>query len=145
MKPTSFNSVHDYLDMVFKDTIPSEEAIINAKKIYWRAYNTDLKRRKRQEFTTLHICFSKKEYVNIQAKLSNTQSVPAYIKYLVLEHFKNNATSIVPVNTNLIEQQLFLIAEYLQELLEQDNVNIEKIEALEQYMQTLEQVIQDSL
>lgn len=145
MKPTSFTSVHDYLDMVFKDTIPNEEAIINAKKIYWRAYNTDLKRRKRQEFTTLHICFSKKEYGDIQAKLSEAQSVPAYIKYLVLEHFKNRNESVTPVNTSLIEQQLFLIAEYLQELLESKTVNTEKIEALEQYMQTLEQVIQDSL
>jgi len=59
MKPIKFTSIHDYLDKLFLDLEPSKQQIIDAKKDYWRAYNTDLKRRKRKTYPTFQMsCYN---------------------------------------------------------------------------------------
>lgn len=144
MEPIDFTSVHDYLDRLFVGIEPDKQEIIDAKKVYWRAYNTDLKRRRRKAYPSFHISFSKDELLFIKGRLQQGQSVSSYIHQLVVVHV--NDTDYRPrVNTAVIEQQLFLINEYLRELLDYDGVETEKIEQLETYIQTLETVIQNSL
>ncbi|WP_298507445.1 hypothetical protein [uncultured Kordia sp.] len=145
MKPTSFTSVHDYLDQLFKGGNPSKEDIILAKKNYWRAYNTDLKRRKRSACPTFQISFSKDELLRIKEKLQQGQSVSKYIYQLVKQHIESHTILPSKVNTAVIEQQLFLISEYLRELLDYEDIDAEKITELENHIQTLETVIQESL
>ncbi len=145
MRPINFTSVHDYLDLLFEGVTPSNEDIIKAKREYWRAYNTDLKRRKRKACPTFQISFSKDELVIIKSKLEKDGCVSRYIHDLVLQHLQGNIEYTQKVNTALIEQQLFLIAEYLKELLDFESIDTEKVEALEQYIQVLETVIQESL
>lgn len=103
MKPISFTSVHDYLDSLFEGCIPSEEAIINAKKDYWRAYNTDLKRRKRKAFPTFQISFSKTDVKALKSRLAKGQAVSAYIYDLVVQHLKKDTILTKPVHTAIIE------------------------------------------
>lgn len=145
LQPQTFSSVHDYLDTIFEGVTPSKEAIIGAKKEYWRAYNTDLKRRKRKAFPTFQISFSKEDITIVRSKLQNGQSVSKYIHELVLRHLKDGTDLTPKVNTALIEQQMFLIAEYLRELLDVDDIDTEKIKQLETYIKVLEIVIQESL
>ncbi len=145
MKPISFTSVHDYLDRLFTGMEPSKQDIIDAKKVYWRAYNTDLIRRKRKAYPTFQISFSKEELLLIREKLQQGQSVSKFVYQLVVEHLNNHTYSVPKINTALIEQQLFLISEYLRELLDYDSIDIDKIEQLESHIQTLETVIHESL
>ncbi len=131
--------------MLFEDVTPCKEDIINAKKQYWRAYNTDLKRRRRKQFSVFQISFSKQDLAIIKSKLQEGQPVSKYIYQLVLQHL-NDGSELTPiVNTALIEQQLFLIAEYLKELLDFDHIDTGRIEQLEIYIQALEDVIQETL
>ena len=145
MKPIRFTSVHDYLDVLFEGISPTEQDIIVAKKDYWRAYNTDLKRRKRKEFPVFQISFSKEDIRVLKSRLSKGQAISTYIYELVVQHLQDNTELPKQVNTALIEQQLFLIAEYLHELLDYESIDTQKIEQLETYIQTLENVIQESL
>jgi len=62
-----------------------------------------------------------------------------------LQHLKDNQDFAPKVNTALIEQQLFLIAEYLRELLDFESIDTNRIEILEQHIGTLETVIHDAL
>jgi len=145
MRPIEFTSVHDYLDLLFEDASPNKEDIIRAKKTYWRAYNTDLKRRQREHSSILHITFSKEEYAQIKERLGKGENVSGYIRNLVRQHLEDNQDFVPKVNTALIEQQLFLIAEYLQELLDVDTIDTKKIEELEQHIRTLENLIHEVL
>ena len=145
MKPNSFNSLHDYLDALFLDVDPTDAEIKNAKKIYWRSYNTHLKRRRRKQFPTFQISFSLAEIAQLKSRLQNGQSISKYIHELVIDHL-SQGTDITPkVNTAIIEQQLFLIGEYLRELLDYDTIDTHKIEVLETHIQTLEDVIHNVL
>ena len=62
-----------------------------------------------------------------------------------MQHLEDHPKLQPTINTALIEQQLFLVAEYLRELLDHDSIDTQKIEALEQHIETLDKVIQDSL
>ncbi|WP_339883560.1 hypothetical protein [Polaribacter vadi] len=145
MRPIRFTSVHDYLDKLFDGGSPSEEAIISAKKDYWRAYNTALKRRQRQKFPVFQISFSKEDVLVLKSRLAKGQKISSYIYDLVIQHLKGESIPAKQVNTALIEQQLFLIAEYLRELLDYNAVDSEKINRLEAYIMALENVIQETL
>jgi len=141
MRPISFTSIHDYLDKLFDGLSPTEEAIISAKKDYWRAYNTDLKRRQRQKFPVFQISFSKEDIIGLKSRLAKGQKISSYIYDLVIIHLKGSTELSKKVNTALIEQQLFLIAEYLKELLDYEAIDSKKINRLEAYIIALEKVI----
>jgi len=131
--------------MLFDGVDPSDEEIIKAKKDYWRAYNTDLKRRKRKAYPTFQISFSRQDVTLLKSRLQNGQSISRYIYGLVKEHLKSDAVLEPKVNTAIIEQQLFLISEYLRELLDYDHIDSNRIEQLEAHIQTLDKVIQNAL
>ena len=94
MKPIRFTSVHDYLDVLFEGISPTEQDIIVAKKDYWRAYNTDLKRRKRKEFPVFQISFSKEDIRVLKSRLSKGQAISTYIYELVVQHLQDNTEPV---------------------------------------------------
>ena len=141
----TFRGVHDYMDALFKGRQPSKAEIIDAKKAYWRAYNTALKRRRRKLFPVLQVTFSREQLALIRSKLEKGQSVSGMIRAVVLEHLEGDYALPEKVNTALIEQQLFLISEYLKELLEIDQIDTNRIQQLESHIKSLEQRILESL
>lgn len=144
MKPVDFTSLHDYLDWIFTGCDPSEKEIIEAKKGYWRAYNTDLKRRRRKTHPCFQISFSMDELLLIREIKEEGKPLSEFIHQLAMENLGHYPIGTRPmVNTALIEQQLFLIAEYLRELLDHENVDTEKIEELETHIHTLETLIKE--
>lgn len=117
-QPRTYQSLHDYLDALFEGKTPSKEAINEAKKVYWRAYNTRLKRQQRDEKTEVTISFSKTEVSLIQRRLSSNQTLSWFIKQLVEQELQSNNST--PRNTEALrslEQHLFLLIEYLEQLL----------------------------
>lgn len=142
-KPIDFTSVHDYLDLVFKDKLPSRIEIIEAKQCYWRAYNTDLKRRQRAECKSIRIKLSNKEHQALQKLLPNDRPLSLSVRGIVINYSEGNLDPIPRINTALIEQQLFFIAEYFKELAE--DMDTERASELEKHIHTLETLIQDSL
>jgi len=138
-----FTSVHEYLDQVFKDIAPSKEMITLAKKDYWRAYNTDLKRRQRKEFSTLHLRFTKAELQQFKTSLSKEESINSKVKQILKNYLYEVDTSQSTINTALIEQQVFLISEYIEEWREENEVDIEKLQQLESCILAIEKAITD--
>ncbi len=142
--PSSFNSVHNYLDELFVGIDPSEEEIISAKKWYWRCYNTDLKRR-RSHYTHLSIYFSKDEIQRIK-QVTEKGKVSDFVKKVVLSHLDGTTDFTTSMDTSVIEEQLFLIAEYLLELINMDttadNTGLIKLENQIALLQTqIEQLV----
>ena len=141
-----YKSLHEYLDNVFSGTSPTEMEIVQAKKTYWKAYNTHLKqtqRRKRKEVT---IALDKKEWQTLLERLSPNQSLHAYIKKLLTHHIDN--TPITPTtiiqNTTQIEQQLFLVIDYLEGLVYQRrHIDKDSIAGLEQLLYKLQKLLED--
>ncbi len=145
VKPKTYHSVHDYLDVLFEGKNPSESDIVEAKKTYWRAYNSKLKKAQRQNKKTVSVSFSNAEAQNIQKYLSKKQSISAFIKQLVLD----TVSFETPINNQQakllasIEQQLFLLVEYLEALLFQsDRLDRHQIRTIEKHLQTLQNLFQ---
>jgi len=116
--PSNFNSVHDYLDDIFEDMDPTDNQIQTAKKWYWRCYNTDLKRR-RKTYTNLSIYFSKDEIQRIKTATEKGK-ISDFVKKVVLSHLDGTTTFTQKLDTAVIQEQLFLIAEYLLEIINGD-------------------------
>lgn len=142
-KPTDFTSVHDYMDGVFKGTSPSAIEIIEAKQWYWRAYNTDLKRRQRSECKSVRIKLSNREHQALQKLLPNDRPLSQSVRAIIMNYLEGSVDPTPRINTALIEQQLFFVAEYLKELAE--DMDAERTAELEKHIQTLETLIQNSL
>ncbi len=130
MKPIKFTGVQNYLEKLFVGNTPTDQQVIEGKKVYWRAYNTDLKRRIRNEHPTLLLRFSKQEMKLLKEKIHQKELLSIQVRRIVLDYLNGSYNS---PNTALIEQQLFLVNEYLEELLEEGkSVPLSKIEELQQ-------------
>ncbi len=136
--PTQFNSVHDYLDECFEGKSPNHEELQNAKAIYWRAYNTDLKRRLRKNKKTITMSLSKEEYQLLMARKPKSLKLYQFARMLLLQTSEINNLTSLPIDTAVIEQQLFAIAEYLEDLLECPSIDTSQVEILEQKIEKLE-------
>lgn len=145
-EPWTYKTLHDYLDDLFRDRNPNNEEIIEAKEIYRRSYNKRLKQLKRQKHREVTIALTKEEVELLKRKLESQQSVSGYIKKLILAHLDNSQTLFNPQNTQKkdlvqIEQQLFLLTDYLESLIYQrrfvDNTQIAKLEQHLLYLQQL--------
>lgn len=141
-EPWTYNSLHDYLDNLFRNRTPDTEEIIQAKKTYWRSYNTRLKQTQRRKHKEITLSLTKDELEMLRKRLQVKQSVSAYIKKLLQDHLED--TSLHHNNTidkqalNQIEQQLFLVTDYLESLIYQRRfVDKDQIGKLEQYVQQL--------
>ena len=143
MKLNEFNGVRDYIDKLFDGKSPSEDDIKQAKKDYWRMYNTNLKRKIRREYPIIRLRFSKQEMNRIKEKLDNQELLSIQIQRIVLDYIDGTITT---GNIALVEQQLFLIHEYLEELLEEGNaVALSKIETLQENIVAIQNALEQSV
>ena len=136
-EPWTYNNLHDYL---FNGKNPSDEEIIQAKKTYWRSYNTRLKQIQRQKNKEVTISLTKEVLELLNRKLEPKQTIIDYIKVLLENHLQSNEN----VNNNQkkellqIEQQLFILIDYLESLLYQRKlIDRQQMQQLEKHIQNL--------
>lgn len=150
MQPENFpyKSLHDYLDIMFRDKPPTEHEIVGAKKQYRKDYNTHLKRNYRKSHKQIALSFTKDEMELLRRNLEPQQSVSDFIKKLVVVHLDNSQTLFNQQNTQKkdfaqIEQQLFILIDYLESLIYQRRfVDQNQIGKLEQYILQLQQLLE---
>ena len=120
-KEFNYKSVHEYLDEVFqgKEHVSHRDVKV-AKRKYWRMYNTALKRRRRAEYDEITLSFSKAEVMKLKRKLNLESKLSASLKQLILDFLESGSLTIVNhIDTSAIENELFLITEYLEQILEE--------------------------
>tara|TARA_R110002072_G_scaffold7503_2_gene40955 strand:+ start:749083 stop:749532 length:450 start_codon:yes stop_codon:yes gene_type:complete len=141
----TYKSVHDYLDELFEGKNPSNESVVLAKKEYWKAYNLNLIRNRRKENHEFSVSFSKSEFKIIQDMLTKKQAVSQFIRRVVLDSLNEGTSANKQIDTEVIEQQLFLIAEYLKELIEDEiKLHEEKLNELHSRILELQNKIESS-
>lgn len=137
-----YKNLHEYLDEVFKNQDPTKLEIKHAKQDYWRDYNTQLKRKSRKNHREFSIWFTREELVGIESLKKKGTAVSSFIRRLVTNQLQTTEGVIQEIDTAVIEQQLFLIVEYLQEVLEAELIlDTTKIENLELKLRELQNVI----
>ena len=146
-EPWTYNNLHDYLDDLFNSKNPNDEEIIQAKKAYWRSYNKRLKQIQRQKHKEVTISISKELLELLNGRLEPKQSIIDYIKTLLEKHLRGSEN----VNLNQkkeflqIEQQLFLVIDYLESLLYQRKlIDKQQMQQLEKYIQNLQFVLEQN-
>lgn len=146
MEPGNYKSLHDYLDAIFKDSSPSENEIIQAKKDYWKAYNTKLKQAKRKQNKEVTISLNKENLERLNQKLSTTESLNHYIQNLIKTNLQIiETTGFFDKELGLkIEQQLFIIIDYLESLLYQRKlIDTTQIALLEKQLEQLQKLMEE--
>ena len=146
MEPGNYKSLHDYLDAIFKDSSPSENEIIQAKKDYWKAYNTKLKQAKRKKTKEVTISLNKETLERLNQKLSTTESISHYIQNLIKTNLQIiETTGFFEKELGLkIEQQLFIIIDYLESLLYQRKlIDTFQIALLEKQLEQLQKLMEE--
>jgi hypothetical protein len=141
-----YKSLHDYLDKVFSGTTPSESEIAQAKKAYWKAYNTHLKQNQRRKRKEVTLALDKKQWEALLQRRNPNQSVHAYIKQLLNHHIDNSPVvpNTIIQDTTQIEQQLFLVTDYLEGLVYQRrHIDTDSIKGLEQLLYRLQKLLED--
>lgn len=140
-EPWTYNNLHDYLDDLFNGKNPTNEEITQAKKAYWRSYNKRLKQIHRQKHKDVTIPLTKEVLELLNRKLEPKQSIIDYIKVLLENHLQSNEN----VNNNQkkellqIEQQLFILIDYLESLLYQRKlIDRQQMQQLEKYILNLQ-------
>ena len=144
-EPWTYGSLHDYLDDLFNGKNPNDEEIIQAKKAYWRSYNTRLKQIQRQKHKEVTISLSKEILELLHRRLEPKQSIIDYIKTLLESHLRGSEN----VNNNQkkeflqIEQQLFILIDYLESLLYQRKlIDRQQMSQLEKYILNLKKFLE---
>ena len=146
MEPGNYKSLHNYLDAIFKDSSPSENEIIQAKKAYWKAYNTKLKQAKRKQNKEVTISLNKETLERLNQKLATTVSISHYIQDLIKTNLQIiDTTSSFEKELGLkIEQQLFIIIDYLESLLYQRKlIDTSQIALLEKHLEKLQNLMEE--
>lgn len=146
-EPWTYKTLHDYLDDLFSNKNPTNDEIIQAKKTYWRSYNTRLKQIQRQKNKEVTISLSKELLELLNRRLEHKQSIIDYIKVLLENHLQSNEN----INTNQkkellqIEQQLFILIDYLESLLYQRKlIDRQQMQQLEKHIQNLQFVLEQN-
>lgn len=146
-EPWTYNSLHDYLDVLFNNKNPTDEEIIQAKKTYWRSYNTRLKQIQRQKHKEVTISLNKELLELLNRRLEPNQSINDYIKILLESHLQSNESINYYQKKELlqIEQQLFILIDYLESLLYQRKlIDRQQMSQLEKHLQNLHLVLEQN-
>ena len=146
MEPGNYKSLHNYLDAIFKDSSPSENEIIQAKKAYWKAYNTKLKQAKRKQNKEVTISLNKETLERLNQKLATTVSISHYIQDLIKTNLQIiETTGFFEKELGLkIEQQLFIIIDYLESILYQRRlIDTTQIALLERHLEQLQNLMEE--
>lgn len=130
------------MDALFAGKNPSVEEIVLAKKSYWKSYNLNLIRRRRALKTEFTIGLSKQELNAAKHKMTKEKSITEYIRKVFIHHLNSNISNL-PIDTAVIEQQLFMVVGYLEDMLDNESLRDEKISTqLESHIKRLESLIQ---
>ena len=135
------------MDDLFNSKNPNDEEIIQAKKAYWRSYNKRLKQIQRQKHKEVTISISKELLELLNGRLEPKQSIIDYIKTLLENHLQSNENINYYQKKELlqIEQQLFLVIDYLESLLYQRKlIDRQQMQQLEKYIQNLQFVLEQN-
>ena len=146
-EPWTYNNLHDYLDDLFNSKNPNDEEIIQAKKAYWRSYNKRLKQIQRQKHKEVTISISKELLELLNGRLEPKQSIIDYINTLLEKHLRGSENVNLNQKKELlqIEQQLFLVIDYLESLLYQRKlIDRQQMQQLEKYIQNLQFVLEQN-
>lgn len=146
-EPWTYNNLHDYLDDLFNSKNPNDEDIIQAKKAYWRSYNKRLKQIQRQKHKEVTLSLSKELLELLHRKLEPKQTIIDYIRALLENHLKSNENMNSNQNKELlqIEQQLFVVIDYLESLLYQRKlIDRQQMQQLEKHIQNLQFVLEQN-
>ena len=146
MEPGNYKSLHNYLDAIFKDSSPSENEIIQAKKDYWKAYNRKLKQDKRKKTKEVTISLNKETLELLIQKLVAGESISSYIQRILKTNLQIiDTTSSFEKELGLkIEQQLFIIIDYLESLLYQRKlIDTSQIALLEKHLEKLQNLMEE--
>lgn len=146
MEPGNYKSLHDYLDVIFKDSSPSENEIIQAKKDYWKAYNTKLKQDKRKKTKEVTISLNKETLELLIQKLVAGESISSYIQRILKTNLQIiDTTGSFEKELGLkTEQQLFIIIDYLESLLYQRKlIDTSQITLLEKQLEQLQNLMEE--
>lgn len=141
-----YKSLHEYLDKVFVGLTPSENEIVQAKKAYWKAYNTNLKQNQRRKRKEVTVALDKKEWQSLLERRSPNQSLHDYIKEWLTHHINNSpiVANIIVQDTSQIEQQLFVVCDYLEGLVYQRrHIDKDSIAGLENLLHQLQKLLKD--
>lgn len=146
MEPGNYKSLHNYLDAIFKDAFPSENEIIQAKKDYWKAYNRKLKQDKRKKTKEVTISLNKETLERLNQKLVAGESISSYIQRILKTNLQIiDTTGSFEKELGLkIEQQLFIIIDYLESLLYQRKlIDTSQIALLEKQLEQLQKLMEE--
>lgn len=142
-----YKSLHDYLDMIFRDKTPTENEIDQAKKQYWKEYNTHLKRNQRKKRKEITVSLDKQQWELLQQRLFSNQSPSHFIKEFLLDHLENKKKEIGKTNQDeviQIEQQLFSLINYVESLLYQRRmIEGQSIGQLEKRLSQLQKLLEE--
>ncbi len=141
-----YKSLHEYLDKIFMNLTPSENEIAQAKKEYWKAYNTRLKQHQRKKRKEITISLDKRQWESLLEKRKPNQSIHDYIKEWLTHHIYNSPVkpNTIIHDTTQIEQQLFVVTDYLEGLVYQRrHIDNDSIAKLEQLLYSLQKLLED--
>lgn len=141
-----YKSLHDYLDVVFKDKTPDENEIIEAKKLYWKSYNTFLKRSQRKKHREVTITLEQEQWDSLSKQKDTTQTLQEYLKEFILKQIgsKDSTKRAVLQDTVRIEQQLFLVTDYLESMIYHRRfIDAESIRVLKKHLLQLRRLLED--
>lgn len=140
-----YKSLHDYLDVVFKDKTPDENEIIEAKKMYWKSYNTQLKQSQRKKHKEVTIALEKEQWEILLKMRTPSQTIQAYIKELLLKQIdsKDLTKKVFLQDTVQVEQKLFLVIDYLESMIYHRRfIDTESIRILESHLLHLRRLLE---
>lgn len=144
LQPQTHKNLHNFLDALFEGQDPSNESVVLAKKQYWKAYNLKLIQKRRTENHEFSVSFSKTEFRLIKGRMTDKQAVSQYIRQAVLDGLSDDTPTTPVIDTAIIEQQLFLVAEYIKDLLENERtVNESAITQLQSQILELQNLIEN--
>jgi hypothetical protein len=107
-KEFNYNSIHDYLNEMFghRDVEPSPLEITQAKKAYWRLYNSNLKRERRRVIHNINLSLSKREF-KLLKKEAKRKKIDLYqlLKERVIQESPNSNMnrSLVGIQKSVFE------------------------------------------
>lgn len=141
-----YKSLHDYLDVVFKDQTPDETEIVEAKKTYWKMYNTFLKRNQRKKNKEVTIALEKEHWDILLKGRKTAQTIQSYIKELLLKQIDSKEANkrVFIQDTIHIEQQLFVVVDYLESMIYHRRfIDLESIRVLEKHLIHLRNLLKE--
>lgn len=126
--PKSFQSLHEYLELLFKNFNPTKQQIIKAKKDYKKIYQQHYQETYQKEHIQISFRLNKRHYQNLQ-KLASEQNLTV-TKYIRLKTLQRKSIETYPIKQRILK----LIDQIEEDMYENEplkgNPILEQLEAL---------------